>query len=154
MNASLVATGVLLCLGMVLTWRLIGRGLVTRMAQALVLVGASGYAVAGFWPADVDENAHVLGALLIFVLGNAGVVLAAAARGSTVLGSLRTLSSTLGGVGLVGTLMFLAQVDIGIGVGGMERVALLPLFVWVVVVALLSIRGGHRAVSPPESRRP
>lgn len=151
MNVSLGATGVLLCTGMALTWRHVGQGVIARVSQTLVLAGASGYAIAGLWPADIDENAHVLGALLIFVLGNAGVTISAAVRRSPVLGSLRILSATLGSVGLVGTALFLAQLDIGIGVGGMERVALFPLFAWVVVVAIRSFGQNHRAAFTSES---
>lgn len=64
------------------------------------------------------------------------MLVAALARRSPVLTSMRPLSLTLGLVGLGGTALFLAQVDLGIGVGGMERVAVFPLFIWTSAVAV------------------
>ena len=51
-------------------------------AQVLTLAGAGGYILAGAYPADVNENHHFLAALLIFVLANVGMLVAALARRS------------------------------------------------------------------------
>ncbi|WP_233607800.1 MULTISPECIES: hypothetical protein [Micromonospora] len=83
----------------------------------------------------MDENLHVLGALLVFALGNAALLAAALGR-SPLLRELRTVSAFLGLLGLAGTVLFLARVDAGIGVGGMERVAVFPLFAWVTTAGL------------------
>ncbi|MCW3816351.1 DUF998 domain-containing protein [Micromonospora sp. DR5-3] len=136
MNSAMIVTGLLLALGVLLTWSALGRGAATRAAQLLTLAGASGYVLAGAYPADVDENNHFLAALLIFVLGNGGMLVASLARRSPVLGAMREDSLALGLTGLAGTVLFLAQVDLGFGVGGMERVAVFPLLAWTVVVAV------------------
>jgi hypothetical membrane protein len=142
MNMAFIATGTLLALGVLLTWSALGSGAATRATQLLTLAGAGGYVLAGWYPADVNENNHVLGALLIFILANVGMVAAALARRSPVLAPTRPVSLALGLVGLTGTALFLAQVDIGIGVGGMERVAVFPLLVWTVTVGVRLLR--HR----------
>ncbi|MFD2762896.1 DUF998 domain-containing protein [Micromonospora eburnea] len=134
----------LLALGVLLTWSALGRGAATTAARLLALAGAGGFVLAGAYPADVNENNHFLAALLIFVLGNVGMIVAALARRSPVLGAVRAGSLALGLTGLVGTALFLAQVDLGIGVGGMERVAVFPLFAWTVVVAVRVLRAGRR----------
>ncbi|MFU8874400.1 DUF998 domain-containing protein [Micromonospora sp. SL4-19] len=151
MNSAMIVTGVLLALGVALTWSALGRGAATRAAQLLTLAGAGGYILAGAYPADVNENNHFLAALLIFALGNVGMVLASLARRSPVLGSMREDSLALGLTGLAGTALFLAQVDLGIGVGGMERIAVFPLLMWTVVAAVRLTRdlsaGTNRPIS-------
>ncbi|MEH0937452.1 DUF998 domain-containing protein [Micromonospora psammae] len=141
-NGGAVAAGVLLALGVLLTWSALGRGPVVRAAQCATLAAAAGYVLVGVHPADVDENAHVLGAVLIFIPGNLGILVAVLARRATVLGSARRLSLVLGLAGVVGTLLFLTRVDLGFGVGGMERVAVFPLLVWQAALALLLQPGG------------
>jgi hypothetical membrane protein len=136
MNGTTIATGVLLALGVLFTWSALGRGLAARVAQVLTVAAAAGYVLAGAYPADVHENNHFLAALLIFVLGNVGMLAAALARRSPALASLRGVSLALGLTGLAGTGLFAAQVDLGFGVGGMERVAVFPLLVWTVTVAV------------------
>ncbi|SCF17318.1 hypothetical membrane protein [Micromonospora viridifaciens] len=144
MNTASVVTGVLLALGMLLTWPALGRGAATTAARLLTLAAGAGYVLAGAYPADVNENNHVLGAVLIFIPGNVGMVVASLARRSPVLRPVRAASLALGLIGLAGTALFAAQVDLGIGVGGMERVAVFPLLAWAVVVAVRLLRGAHR----------
>ncbi|MEU3458194.1 DUF998 domain-containing protein [Micromonospora sp. NPDC006766] len=153
MNTAMITTGVLLALGVLFTWSALGRGAATTATRLLTLASAGGYALAGAYPADVDENPHFLAALLIFVLGNVGMVVAALARRSPVLGSMRAGSLALGLTGLAGTALFLAQVDLGFGIGGMERVAVFPLLAWTVLVAVRLLReagrpGPHRYGAP------
>lgn len=137
MNAAMLTTGVLLAAGLLLTWRLLGRGGVVRSAQMLLLVATGGYALAALYPADVDENLHVLGAFLIMGLGNVGLLLAGFAPGTTTLGRWRPLTLTAGLIALVGTVLFFAQQGVGIGVGGMERVAVLPFPLWACCLGVL-----------------
>ncbi|MEU8182952.1 DUF998 domain-containing protein [Micromonospora sp. NPDC049044] len=137
MNAAILATAVLLAAGLVLTWRLLGQGGVVRSAQVLLLLAAGGYALAAVYPADVDENLHVLGAFLIMVLGNIGLLLAGFAPPATTLGRWRRLTLTAGLVALAGTVLFVAQQGLGIGVGGMERVAVLPFPSWACCLGVL-----------------
>ncbi|WP_328421385.1 DUF998 domain-containing protein [Micromonospora sp. NBC_00389] len=149
MNAALLATAVLLAAGLLLTWRILGRGGVVRSAQTLLLLATGGYALAAVYPADVDENRHVLGAFLIMG-GNLGLLLAGRAPRGTVLGQWRRLTLTAGLIALAGTILFFAQQGIGIGVGGMERVAVLPFPLWACCLGvLLAETSGGRV---PQSR--
>lgn len=115
MNVSFLLTAALLAAGLVLTWRVLGRGGSVRVAQSLLLLAAAGYALAGAYPADVDENLHVLGALLILVLGNIGLALAGLAPRTTTLGRLRVLTVTAGTVAAAGSILFFAQQSMGLG---------------------------------------
>ncbi|MBM0277700.1 DUF998 domain-containing protein [Micromonospora tarensis] len=137
MNAATVVTAVLLATGLLLTWRLLGRGAVVRSAQTLLLAATAGYALAALYPADVDENRHVLGAFLIMGLGNVGLLLAGLAPRATTLGRCRRLTLSAGLVALAGTVLFVAQQGLGLGVGGMERVAVLPFPIWACCLGVL-----------------
>ncbi|MGA5310419.1 DUF998 domain-containing protein [Micromonospora taraxaci] len=137
MNAATLTTAVLLAVGILLTWRLLGRGGVVRSAQTLLLLAACGYALVALYPADVDENLHVLGAFLIMGLGNVGLLLAGFAPGITPLGRWRRLTLTAGIIAVAGTALFFAQQGVGIGVGGMERVAVLPFPLWACCLGVL-----------------
>jgi hypothetical membrane protein len=129
-NASMLAVAALLALGTVLTWRKLGHGGAVRTAQVLTLAGALGFGLAAAFPADVDENMHFLAVLLIFFGANAAIVTAGFARSDTPLGGMRRTSLALGALALTGTVLFLAQVDVGIGIGGMERVPVFTPLVW------------------------
>ncbi|MFD6717335.1 hypothetical protein AMK25_12680 [Micromonospora sp. TSRI0369] len=136
MNAVFVGAGLLLALGALLAHRALRPGRAAAVAVASTVAAGSGYVLAGLYPADVDENLHVLGALLVFVFGNTAMLAAAFAGRSPLLRGLRTVSAVLGLLGLAGTVLFLSRVDAGIGVGGMERVAVFPLFAWVTAAGL------------------
>lgn len=139
-NASVLVTAALLLVGVVLTWRTLGRGGAVRTARVLVLGGFAGYGLVGAYPADVDENMHLLAALLIFVVANAGLVVAGFARRDTLLGGMRRAGLVLGVVGLTGTALFMAQVDVGIGIGGMERVPAFAPLLWAALVGVRVLR--------------
>ncbi|MEU8071341.1 MULTISPECIES: DUF998 domain-containing protein [unclassified Micromonospora] len=135
MNAVFVGAGLLLALGAPLAHRALRPGRAAAVAVVSIVAAGFGYVLAGAYPADVDENFHVLGALLVFALGNAALFAAALGR-SPLLRELRAVSALLGLLGLAGTVLFLSRVDTGIGVGGMERVAVFPLFAWVTAAGL------------------
>lgn len=125
MNAAFAGTGVIMLVGMVLLWTRpqLGR---SRLAQVLIGLAAAGYLVAGLAPADQHENLHVvLGAVPIFFAGNLGLLRLAVAR--TALPIIRLSALLAGGIGLTATVLFLVHHDLGLGLGGIERVAALPL---------------------------
>jgi hypothetical membrane protein len=129
MNVALVVGSVLVLAGLVLAGPLRAVG---RVAWVLMGCGAAGLGLAGLFPADVNENVHVLGAFLVFVCGNAGLLLA----GRRVGGRSGLVTSGLGVVGLVASGLFLAGLGLGLGVGSMERLAVYPLWVWACVAGV------------------
>jgi hypothetical membrane protein len=127
MNAGLVLTGVLLAVGAVLLER--------RAGRVLLVAGAAGWILAGLVPADVNENVHVLGAVLIFGAGNVGLLVA---RGGYP-------RRTAGVVGLLAAVLFLSRHYAGPGMGGMERIAAFAAPVWMTVagVGVFARMGGR-----------
>ncbi len=144
MNVSFVILGVLLVVGAVLTGGVLWRRSRTAALARLLLAGAGvGFVLAGLAPADVNENQHVLGALLIMAAGNIGLVMAGFSLAEQVPAPLRWGSSLLGVTAIAACGLFFSHHYLGLGMGGMERVAAFPLLIW----ALTAGVGGliHRA---------
>jgi hypothetical membrane protein len=139
MNTALITTALLLVAGFVLAWRR------WRTGQWLMVLGAAGLGLAGAFPADRNENMHVLGALLVFAAGNIGLLIAGLHRRAP----LRLLTLGLGLLGVIASALFIARQGLGLGVGGMERVAVFPLPVWACCAGLRCIR---EARSPRPAR--
>ncbi|MGW2488621.1 DUF998 domain-containing protein [Streptomyces sp. NPDC001606] len=131
MNGSFAALGALLVVGAVLTGPLWHRS-ASALAARILLAGAGlGFLLAGLAPADVHENPHVLGALLIMGGGNIALLTAGPGLSATAVPhALRRTTPLLGLTGLTGLCLFLSHHYLGLGMGGMERVALFPLLVW------------------------
>ncbi|MEU4692348.1 DUF998 domain-containing protein [Actinoplanes sp. NPDC023714] len=120
MNVAFVLTAVLLVAGLLMTRRVRGQG---RWSLAAIVAGAAGLGFAGAFPADVNENVHLLAAVLVFLPGNAGLLAHGVAR--------RSAPALVAGVlGLAGAVLFLAQQGLGLGLGTMERIAVFPLTLW------------------------
>lgn len=140
MNAGFVVTGALIVLGILLRWR--DRDRFGKAAQILVLMTGAAYVVVGFAPADRHENMHaVLSALPILILGNFGLLLAALCPGE-LRAALRGAALLMGAVGLMAAVFFFRGQDLGLGMGGMERVAGWPLLVFLAMVELTDLTRG------------
>ncbi|WP_327281176.1 DUF998 domain-containing protein [Streptomyces sp. NBC_01278] len=137
MNTSFIALGILLALGAALTGGVMWRKNPTAAVARLLLAGAGmGFVLAGLAPADVNENQHALGALLIMAAGNIGLVLAGMGLADPVPASLRWGTSLLGITAITAFGLFLSRHYLGLGMGGMERVAALPLLLWALVIGV------------------
>jgi hypothetical membrane protein len=113
--------------------------------MALLLFAAIGYGLVGAFPADVDENQHFLGALLVLVVGNVGLLVAAfAARGRA-----RAWTLVAAGVAIGAALLFFDQHSMGIGLGAMERLAVFPLPIWACCAGTGLLTAHLAALSPP-----
>ena len=147
MNASFVAQGALLAAGLCLS-RPLRSGLLTGTALAFVCLAALGWVLAGLAPADANEGLHVLGAFLIFFCGNLGLVFAENPSRAGAARAVRAHPRTLGAVGLVATALFLGQVYVVFGMGGMERLAVLPLQAWAILVGVQLLRNPAKGSRP------
>ncbi|MBX7547733.1 DUF998 domain-containing protein [Streptomyces sp. tea 10] len=143
MNASFVALGTLLVVGAVCAGTVWGRGATARVGRSLVACAGVGFAVAGLAPADVHENQHVLGALLIMAAGNIGLVLTGVGLAKEAPGPLRWATSLLGATAITSFGLFLSHRYLGLGMGGMERAAAFPLLAWALFIGVRGLL--HRA---------
>ncbi|MFG2530999.1 DUF998 domain-containing protein [Streptomyces sp. NPDC048516] len=140
MNASFAVHGVLLLAGMLLAGACWGRGGISASSRILLALGAVGWVLVGLVPADVDENLHVVGGLLVMALGNLGLLLAGFSSRGALFGRLRSVTLSIAVVALLAAWMFFGQYDPGIGLGGMERFAAWALDAWSLVMALAILR--------------
>jgi hypothetical membrane protein len=140
-NASLVASGILIIIGVLLTSPVWGRGVLPTTARALIGLGAFGYVLAGAGAADANLGVHLLGALLALAVANVGLIVAAPALGRGSLASLRAPTLIIGLVALAAAILHFNRVYLGLGMGGMERVAAFALLLWLTIVAVTVLSG-------------
>ncbi|HEY3813399.1 MAG TPA: DUF998 domain-containing protein [Caulobacteraceae bacterium] len=135
-NLSFLTEGLLLALGVWLAAAIWRRGASAVTARILITLAGAGWVLAGLYPADVNLNIHLIGAVLIFFVGNAALLLIvrAAAPGTPRL--LRALAGLGGLVGLTTAVSFLSGHYLGLGMGGLERFAAYPLEVWTIAAAV------------------
>ncbi|MFI9626605.1 DUF998 domain-containing protein [Streptomyces sp. NPDC052042] len=150
MNFSFVALGALLAVGAVLGRSLWLSSRTAKLARLLLAGAGIGFAVVGLAPADVYENQHVLGAMLVMGTGNIGLVLAGVGLSGDVAAGLRWATALLGACAFLALLLFLSRNYLGLGIGGMERVAALPVLVWTLAAGASSLLR-RRASCPREA---
>ncbi|MEU1849873.1 DUF998 domain-containing protein [Streptomyces sp. NPDC019990] len=155
MNASFITLGALLVVGAALTggglWR---RGRAAAITRLLLAGAGVGFVLAGLAPADVSEDQHVLGAFLIMAFGNLGLCLAGPALADDVPAPLRWGGSLLGVTAITAFGLFLSHRYLGLGMGGMERVAAFPLLFWACAVGVRGLgRRERRTGEAVPSRR-
>ncbi len=143
MNASFVTSGVLLFIGMLLLWRLWTTRRMTTVALVLWFVACLGKVVVGLVPENTNVSLHTLGAVNLPISSIAILLLSL-----VMLRGQRTLAVTglvISIVSLVASVLWSAAqgagsaLNLGLGTGGMERLASYPSNVWFVVVGLFAI---------------
>ena len=158
MNASFVLQGALLLAGLAFAAPL-RRGATTRTARVFLLLAGLGFVLAGLAPADANEGPHVLAALAVLFCGNIGLLYAEGPARSEGTRAARAYSLTFGTVGLVATALFMGEVYLVFGMGGMERLAVFPLQAWAALVGVRSLRApaewdpSRRGVEPGSQPR-
>ncbi|MFC4376316.1 DUF998 domain-containing protein [Nocardia halotolerans] len=155
MNASFVLTCVLLALGAVLFMKVLNGNLMSRVALSALIVTGAAWVMVGVYPADVDENMHVLGAIIIFVVGNIALVLYGWGA-HPMPRMVRVVSIALGCSGFAAAFLHLGGICLGLGRGGMERVTALTVPIWMLIIASLLPAAERRrmVVDMPECRHP
>jgi hypothetical membrane protein len=140
MNASFVVSGVLTAAGTILLWRVWPRRRLTTCALVLLVIAAGLKMVVGFVPENTSASLHLLGGANLPLESVAILALSVGIYART--RRLAVVGLVCGTVGLAGALLVSAAqtagsaFDLGLGPGGMERVAGYPGNIWTVVVAI------------------
>ncbi len=147
MNASFILLGLMILSGGALGRSAFPRGLFRAAGLTLLWLAGAGIILVGVFPENENIELHRLGAAGHFVLGNLamailGIALSRANKHD--LGLMQTrerpalaiYSIVSGVVGLVATALFINDHYLGLGIGGMERVAAYPLPLWLIVAGL------------------
>jgi hypothetical membrane protein len=140
-NASSVILGLLTLLGALLVRSAFPRRGSTTVGLAMMILGGIGAIGVGLSPENVDLTVHSLSAAIAFVLGNLSlIVLGIAMFRDTRWNGYRAYSMISGLWGLVAFLLFYTGHYVGLGVGGMERMIVAPLLLWLVVCSIHLLR--------------
>jgi hypothetical membrane protein len=154
MNASFLLLGVTMAAGAPLVAGAFRAGWLRTAGLALIAVAGLGVFLVGLFPENENIAAHTAGAGLNFVCGNLGMLIV----GSAGSGSRRfdRVSQGMGLLGLAGTALFVEGIFLGLGQGGMERVAAYPLTLWLTGAGVHLWRNGTQAggeSASPASKR-
>lgn len=140
MNASFILLGVIILAGAALVRRAFPPGRAAAAGLLLVALAGPGLIAVGVSPEDVNITPHAIGAGVEFVGGNLGMVI----LGVAMIAARRRVppavySIASGTIGLLATGLFVSEHDLGVGIGGMERLAVYPLPCWLIVMGVLLI---------------
>jgi hypothetical membrane protein len=132
MNATFIATGVLMVLGAALTWSVWPHRRLTTAGLGCLMLAGVGYMLVGFNPENVNLRLHLLGATNLVTSNLALLLLGLGTRRFRP--TLATVSLVLAGTGLLGLLCGpLLMAVFGHGGGIAERLVLYPLVIWTVI---------------------
>ncbi len=138
MNISFLLQGFIILIGAILARPIFQRERLRTLVFVLLVLTGLGMIGVGIFPENVNNMGHVIAAGIQFVTGNIALVLIGV-TGKNV--GLRrrwfTLSVVLGTAGLAATLLFVNGYGLGLGVGGMERIAAYTFPVWLITAGLL-----------------
>lgn len=144
MNASFIVFGVQIVAGAIIYFRSMPFSLGRALGWFLIFLAGPGVILVGIYPENEAIEPHRLGAALNFICGNLGMV----ALGLSV----RTLepwkrfwafTTILGVVGAIATVLLVQEIFLGIGIGGIERVAAYMLPIWMITVGVKELRGAQ-----------
>jgi hypothetical membrane protein len=137
MNVSFVVIGITMSVGALFTRSVFAPGLRRTTAIVLFLLGGVGVILVGLYPENESDLVHAAGAAANFLGANVAlIVYGLAIPSASGRAGLKVFSVILGVVGLAATVLFVEGRYLGIGVGGMERVAIYPITLWQIVVGL------------------
>jgi hypothetical membrane protein len=149
MNSAFVVVGVLTAIGAILMRPHCPARRLTTWGMGAIAASGAGMVLAGMAPLDQNLAVHAVGALLQ-VPGAVGPLLLALAMRP---GAERAFSFAMGVLGGVASLLFLAGVHLGLGSGGMERLAFEPLTLWTGVVGAVVLAGWAPAIAGQAASR-
>ncbi len=138
MNISFSLQGVIILAGSILAWPVFQRERSQALIFWLLALTGIGMIGVGLFPEDVSNRGHVISAGIQFITGNLAIALIGI-RCKTV--NLKrgwlAASALLGIVGLAATLLFASGYGLGLGIGGMERVAAYTFPAWLIAAGIL-----------------
>lgn len=155
MNASFVLLGITILMGAALARAAFRAGGLREIALVLLALAGPGYVAVGLYPENVDITPHKIGAGFVFVSGNLGLALLGFAIQQTLRRTRLAISlAVLGIAGFTATVLLVTGRYLGIGIGGIERVAAYPLPVGLMMAGYFLLRHAPAAAShAPNPRR-
>jgi len=141
MNASFICVGITMAAGAILTRGAFKAGWRQSLAVALFVAAGVGVLMVGIYPENEHITIHSIGAGVNFIGGNMALALFGLAVPSTSWRPpFKWFSITAGILGLTSTGLFVARYDLGLGPGGIERLAAYTTTTWQIAAGLIILR--------------
>jgi hypothetical membrane protein len=131
MNTSFVVLGITMIVGGLLIYQEFQKTAESLIGFSAMMLAGFGTLLVGLYPENSIGPVHQLGALLPFLIGNAGMVILG--QRLDIPRWLRYYTTTSGSISLLALVFFSFHVYIGIGIGGMERIVAHPQTIWLIV---------------------
>ncbi len=142
MNVSFLVLGASKVFGSILAWPVFRPSRWAAAGLVLLAVSGVGAIMVGLFPENVNGTLHRTGAGLDLVSGNlAIVVIGMALLPAGRAGDLALYSVVSGLVGLTALGLFVSERYLGLGIGGMERLAAYPISLWMIVAGAALLAG-------------
>lgn len=146
MNVSFVVFGVTMAVGTQLLRSVFVRSRLSTIAFLLMILSGIGTVMVGLFPENTVSGAHTIGAFLGLGVGNLSALLLGVSL-SSLPKSVRTYTMISGIVSIAAFILFIYDVYLGLGRGGMERLISYPFTVWMIIF-------GITMLFTPRVRRP
>jgi len=152
MNTSFILQGFITIIGITFVRKMLPFGMTRFVGVMFLILAGVGDMAVGFFPENVNNTYHVLGAGVHFILGNFSMIFLGIALSQAGQSFVTLYSIISGGIGLVATGFFISKIYLGMGIGGMERVAAYPLPLWLIVEGIYWLILGFEDTTPPEPK--
>ncbi|MEK7748115.1 MAG: DUF998 domain-containing protein [Nitrospirota bacterium] len=140
MNASFILLGMIILVGALLVHKAFTGGIARTAGLTFLVLAGFGNIAVGLFPEDVNNTYHTIGAAAHFIFGNIGMSALGIAFGQNRQRPGVLIYSIVSGmVGLLATGLFVSGHYLGMGIGGMERIAAYPLPLWLIVMGIFFV---------------
>jgi hypothetical membrane protein len=141
MNVSFIVLGVAMAAGSILISRQFASSRAATTGLAAMAISGIGVIIVGIFPENSIPAFHGLGAAIPFTVGNAALIIIAAAPMMPVV--LRLYSFLSGALAILALVCYSSRHYLGLGEGGVERVVAYPQTVWLIVIGLFLLMRIH-----------
>jgi hypothetical membrane protein len=132
MNISFIVLGITMAVGAYLLRKLLKGSSLCKFGLSFMALAGVGTVLVGLFPENTISELHIIGAALPFTLGNLAMIMVGFALKPMPI-ILRVYSILSGLIALVALVLFMEDVYLGIGIGGMERFVGYPQSIWMIV---------------------
>lgn len=134
MDISFIVLGVTMIIGSILLFYSSVKTKLSFIGFSFMALSGLGSIIVGFFPENTVATLHILGATLIFLIGNIAIILIGLSKRLSL--SFRYYSLITGLLTLIALVFFISNTYLGIGEGGMERIVVYPQTIWLIVFGI------------------
>jgi hypothetical membrane protein len=142
MNTSFIVLGITMMLGSILIYHEFRKTAASAVGFGFMALAGLGTLLVGLFAENTIASLHVLGAALPFVIGNLALLILGLALDLPRAFRYYTLIS--GVVSLAAFVLFITHHYVGLGIGGMERLAAHPQTIWLIAFGIYMSRSRFR----------